>query len=113
MNSITPRIQKKFDELWYESNLKSIDGIWKHMNKEGYKISNYQVRHLIHEKRREHIVDRDEESEDDDDDDEYTDDEEEVTQVKVMDAGPNMKITPGISVFSPSTICTCRIRLGA
>ena len=55
MNSITSRIQKKFDELWYGSNVKSIDGIWKRMNKDGFKISNYQVRHLVHEKRREYI----------------------------------------------------------
>ena len=100
MNSITSRIQKKFDELWYDSNLKSIDGIWKRMNKEGYKISNYQVRHLVHEKRCEHIVDRDEKSEDDDDDDEYTDDEEEEqVKGKVIGGGPNVPIPTRLSVF--------------
>ena len=100
MNSITPTIQKKFDELWYDSNLKSIDGIWKRMNKDGFKISNYQVRHLVHEKRRAHIVDRDEESEDDDDDDEYTDDEEEEqVKGKVNGGGPNVPIPTRLSVF--------------
>ena len=70
------------------------------MNKEGYKISNYQVRHLVHEKQREHIVDRDEESEDDDDDDEYTDDdEEEQVNGKVMKGGPNVPIPTRLSVF--------------
>ena len=36
------------------------------MNKEGYKISNSQAGHLVHEIRREHEVDRDKQSEDDD-----------------------------------------------
>ena len=48
------------------------------MNKDGFKISNYQARHLVHEKRREYIVDSDEESEDDD----YTYDEVEEEEVK-------------------------------
>ena len=97
MNSITSRIQKKFDDLWYNSNLKSIDGIWKRMNKDGFKISNYQVRHLVHEKRREYIVDRDEESEDD----EYSDDEEEEVEVKgeATESGPNVNIPRRISIF--------------
>ena len=96
MNSITARIQKKFNALWYESNLKSIDGIWKRMNKDGFKISNYQVWHLVHEKRREYVVDRDEES----DDDEYTDDEENEEQMKgkVIEGGPNVRMTPGLSI---------------
>jgi len=71
------------------------------MNKDGYKISNYQVRHLVHEKRHEFIVDRDEESEHDSDDeytdDEYSDDEEE--KAKVIKGGPNVHMTPGISIF--------------
>ena len=75
MNTLSSRVIKKFNDLWDNTNLKSIDSIWKRMNKDGYKISNYQVRHLVHEKRREFIVDRDEESEYDSDD-EYSDDEE-------------------------------------
>ena len=68
------------------------------MNKDGFKISNYQARHLVHDKRREFIVDRDEESEEDDD---YTDDEEEEEEVKgnVIEGGPNVHIPPGISIF--------------
>ena len=98
MNSITSRIQKKFDDLWYNSNLKSIDGIWKRMNKDGFKISNYQVQHLVHEKRREYIVDRDEESEDDEYSDEEEEEEEDV-KGKVLEGGPNVHMTPGISIF--------------
>ena len=102
MNSITSRIQKKFDDLWYNSNLKSIDGIWKRMNKDGFKISNYQVRHLVHEKRREYIVDRDEESEDDDD---YIDDEEEAEEVKVRRWSKRAHTTCNVD-FSKATECT-------
>ena len=50
------------------------------------------------EKRREFIVDRDESVYDSND--EYSDDkEEDMKEVKLIDAGPNMKVTPGISVF--------------
>ena len=67
------------------------------MNKDGFKLSNYQVRHPVYEKRCECIVDGDEESEDDDD---YTDDEdEEVMKGEVIGGGPNGRIAPGISVF--------------
>ena len=100
MNTLSSRVIIKFNDLWDNTNLKSIDSIWKRMNKDGYKISNYQVRHLVHEKRREFIVDRDEESEYDSDDeytdDEYSDDEEE--KVKVIKGGPNVHMTPGFSI---------------
>ena len=79
------------------------------MNDENYKISIKSVKELLKKKRKEilfHITDHDENEDDEYDDDEYDtdysdDDEEEkdLKMVKVIDAGPNMKVTPGLSVY--------------
>ena len=109
MNKLTPRVIKRLNDIYDYTNVNSVYGIWKKMNEEKYKISIKSVKELLMKKRKEilfHITDHDENEDDEYDDDEYDtdysdDDEEEkdLKMVKVIDAGPNMKVTPGLLVY--------------
>ena len=109
MNKLTPRIIKRFHDIYDYTNVNSVYDIWKQMNDENYKISIKSVKELLKEKRKEilfHITDHDENEDDEYNDYEYdtnysddVEEEKDLKTVKVIDAGLNMKVTPGLSVY--------------